>query len=111
MTEREKLAKLSREGFMRCAWIDDDMPDMWDFADHLIANGVTFAPDIIVGGKTNADRIRAMSDEELAWELMTWRFDAYAKAKGDEATLPSSQKTIVDWLKQPVKDGEGDATL
>ena len=58
--------------------------------------------------KTNADRIRAMSDEELAWELMVWRFDAFAKAKGDEGTLPSSQKTILDWLKQPVKDGEDD---
>ena len=58
--------------------------------------------------QTNADRIRAMSDEELAWELLVWRFDAFAKAKGDEATLPSSQKTIVDWLKQPVKGGEDD---
>ena len=58
--------------------------------------------------QTNADRIRAMSDEELAWELLVWRFDAFAKAKGDEATLPSSQKTIVDWLKQPVKDGDGE---
>ena len=57
--------------------------------------------------QTNADRIRAMSDEELAWELLVWRFDAFAKAKGDEATLPSSQTTILDWLKQPVKDGEG----
>ena len=59
---------------------------------------------------TNADRIRAMNDEELAWELLLWRFDAFAKAKGDEATLPSSQKTIVDWLKHPVKeDNDGTA--
>ena len=56
--------------------------------------------------QTNADRIRAMSDEELAWELMVWRFDAFAKAKGDEGTLPSSQKTILDWLKQPIDGGE-----
>ena len=32
-------------------------------ADHIIANGVTFTKDINV--LTNADRIRAMSDEEL----------------------------------------------
>lgn len=49
-------------------------------ADHLIANGVTFATDTNVGDKmtptdkdtnvlTNADRIRAMSDEELAYVL------------------------------------------
>ena len=35
-------------------------------ADHLIANGVTFAKDNYVPNKmTNADRIRAMSDGEL----------------------------------------------
>ena len=34
-----------------------------------------------VDGKpvTNADRIRAMRDENLAWELMLWRCEAIAK--------------------------------
>jgi hypothetical protein len=67
-----------------------------------------FCGDIELAPQTNADRIRAMSDEELAWELLEWRFDAYAKAKGDEAVLPSSKATILAWLRQPVKDGEND---
>lgn len=33
---------------------------------------------------TNADRIRSMSDEEMAWEIMEWRFDAYGKATGSK---------------------------
>ena len=52
---------------------------------------------------SNGDRWRNMTDEELAWEIMTFRFDAYASAKGSEACLPNSQKTICEWLKQPVK--------
>ena len=34
------------------------------------------------GARTNADRIRAMSDEELAWELMLWRCEAVARHHG-----------------------------
>ena len=56
--------------------------------------------------QTNADRIRAMSDEELAWELMTWRIETCARLNGAESPYPYTQKTILDWLKQPVKDGE-----
>lgn len=52
---------------------------------------------------SNGDRIRAMSDEELAWELMQFRFDAYGKAEGDESVLPDSQKKIENWLKQPAE--------
>ena len=42
--------------------------------------------------QTNADRIRAMSDEELAWELMTWRIETEAKHQG-----------VLEWLKQPAE--------
>ncbi len=55
--------------------------------------------------QTNADRIRAMSDEELAWELMTWRIETEAKHQGVESNYPNTQKAILEWLKQPV---EGD---
>ena len=54
---------------------------------------------------TNADRIRAMSDEELAWELMTWRLETEAKHHGVESNYPNTQKSILEWLKQPA-DGE-----
>lgn len=56
--------------------------------------------------QTNADRIRAMSDEELAWELMTWRIETCARLNGAESPYPHTQKSILDWLRQPVKDGE-----
>ena len=53
--------------------------------------------------KTNADRIRAMSDEELAWELMTWRLETDAKHQGVESNYPNTQKTILEWLIQPAE--------
>ena len=53
--------------------------------------------------KTNADRIRAMSDEELAWELMIWRLETEAKHQGVESNYPNTQATILEWLKQPAE--------
>ena len=54
---------------------------------------------------TNADRIRAMSDEELAWELMTWRCETAAKYHGVESKYPDTQQTILQWLQQPAEEG------
>lgn len=53
--------------------------------------------------KTNADRIRAMSDEELAWELMTWRIETEAKHHGIESNYPNTKSAILEWLQQPVE--------
>ena len=53
--------------------------------------------------QTNADRIRSMSDEELAWELMTWRLETEAKHQGVESNYPNTQATILEWLKQPAE--------
>ena len=55
--------------------------------------------------ETNADRIRAMSDEELAWELMTWRIETEAKHHGVESNYPNTKSAILEWLQQPA---EGD---
>ena len=54
---------------------------------------------------TNADRIRAMSDEELAWELMLWRCEAVAKHHGIESQYPDTQSTILGWLQKPAEEG------
>ena len=54
--------------------------------------------------QTNADCIRAMSDEELAWELMTWRLDAVARNHGIEGVYPDTQKEILKWLQQPAEE-------
>lgn len=50
---------------------------------------------------TNADRIRAMSDEELAKEfamLAGWDRSEYEKAK-----RIGIEKVMLDWLKQPAE--------
>ena len=53
---------------------------------------------------TNADRIRAMSDENLAWELMIWRCEAIAKYHGIESQYPDTHSKILGWLQQPEED-------
>ena len=55
---------------------------------------------------TNADRIRTMSDEELAWELMLWRCEAVARNHGISSEYPDTQKTILKWLQQPAEEDE-----
>jgi hypothetical protein len=58
---------------------------------------------------TNADRIRAMSDEELADELMTrlvlCQYCEYQnECENDEfVTAEKCREGIVEWLKQPAE--------
>lgn len=62
--------------------------------------GIDSDPEII----TNAARIRAMSDEELAWELMVWRCEAVARHHGIESDYPDTQREILKWLQQPAEE-------
>ena len=55
--------------------------------------------------QTNADRIRAMSDEELAKVLGCPRLDDLGYQK---CFSIGCKECILVWLKQPVKDGEGE---
>ena len=55
--------------------------------------------------KTNADRIRAMSDEELAWYLMLWRCEAVAKHNGISSECTDTHKNILNWLQKPAEEG------
>lgn len=57
-------------------------------------------PDPVV---TNADRIRAMSDEELAEAIMS---GAYCNSECPPDA--GCHDCCLAWLKQPVKDGEDD---
>lgn len=54
---------------------------------------------------SNSDRIRSMSDEEIAWELMLWRCEAVARYHRIESEYPNTQKTILKWLQQPAEEG------
>ena len=64
-------------------------------ADHLIANGVTVQECKLGAKKTNADRIRAMNDEELAMCLYEIGYDRGWNAL--EGTLK--------WLRKPAEGG------
>ena len=55
---------------------------------------------------TNAQKIRAMTDEELAWELMLWRCEAVARHHGISSVYPDTQKTILKWLRQPAEEDD-----
>ena len=61
--------------------------------------------------QTNADRIRAMSDEELAeWFVRLYTICECCSARGECKEVQSDVvcgQGILDWLRQPVKDGEG----
>lgn len=72
-------------------------------ADHLIANGVTFAKDNNVPCKkpmTNGDKIRAMSDEGLA------EFNSFCPFIDEECTRKGCIACVLEWLKQPAEVDE-----
>lgn len=111
MDVREKLVELLRQSeteYSKFVHETSFMPDKPRFiADHLIANGVT----VQVKPQTNADRIRAMTDEELA-EFLS-KFDphccncpAYSVCSGCSSTPPRDcAYWYEEWIQQPVKEG------
>lgn len=58
--------------------------------------------DYLTHTRTNADRIRAMSDEELAKFL---RWDVCVMVRGDNRECCGDcEDCVAEWLKQPVKE-------
>lgn len=60
---------------------------------------------------TNADRIRAMSDEELADKFTDVAYEAHGRwyepdGKTYHSLSADAKKAWLNWLRQPVKDGE-----
>ena len=92
---RDKFIELIIDGFRNCTKPHEvcSQFDLEALAYHLIANDVTLAKDNNV--LTNAERIRTMSDEELA------KFLDDINSQDCSATCI---ECIVDWLKQPVKE-------
>lgn len=65
--------------------------------------------DINKSKKTNADRIRAMSDEELAKMLTVGKeaFDCFECRKtGDAECSMNCYERCVDWLQQPAEEND-----
>jgi len=61
--------------------------------------------------QTNADRIRAMSDEELAETIGDFGLCAHIQEHEKQwcDDMPDDcGNCIIEWLKQPVKDGDND---
>ena len=115
MDVREKLVELLREApynifgnkLGNCYF--DSCLEL--IADHLIANGVTVQECKLGVKKTNADRIRSMSDER-----MTVFLDEFSSRCLDCAEYEKNQscpiykegryctpKDIMEWLQQPPK--------
>ena len=71
----------------------DDMPDEWDF----------FLQERQPPPKTNADRIRAMSDEELAEWFGKIQYDTAYYCAGEYNQRYPYPGDWLDWLKEEVK--------
>ena len=66
------------------------------------ACSVTCNPDII----TNADRLRAMSDEELAEFISNWSYTNACKCEEQsyaDCNL-KCEECVLDWLQQPAEE-------
>lgn len=111
MTDRERLIKLLCEAhnISTEAACFEDMTYAGQLrmeADHLIANGVTFAADNPVGDKfakdtnvlTNADRVRSMSDDDLAYWIMC-PYDSPYCNENDQNCIECTK----EWLQQPAE--------
>lgn len=77
-------------------------------ADALIAHGITFAdvPDNNVGDSpmTNGDKIRAMSDEELAEFLLKEKWSCGGQSCSYCGRYVNKKcVTVYEWLKQPAE--------
>ena len=104
MDVREKLIELL-DRFVYDEWYGND-----DIADKLISNGVTVQICRPEDKKTNADRIRSMSDEELAMFLCTFRScnaDEYI-CDGCKAAqyCRAGHAGTIDWLQQPAEEAD-----
>ena len=117
MDVREKLVELLKEApynifgnkLGNCYF--DSCLEM--IADHLIAHGVTVQECKLGVKKTNADRIRSMSDEELAihlnigWECSTCKEQIWIDNK---FSLGDCDMNCVghclEWLKKPAEVSE-----
>lgn len=94
MADRKKLTELVKDVLDYLPWGQISSHTAKEIADHLVENGVTFAKDNNV--LTNGDRVREMTDEELAVLLMC--------PYGSEPDMCCAPGTCLycceEWLKQ-----------
>lgn len=107
MTDRENLIALLRSDMNVLKAAGTSATATLRLADNLIAGGVTFAKDTNV--LTNADRFRAMSDEELAVHLadhenkVAFEVCCSFGLPSVEYDFEESINELLSWLKQPAE--------
>ena len=117
MDVREKLVELLKTNacpapFMcdpacRYYGYGDCFPDR--FADHLIAHGVTVQECKLGDKKTNADRIRSMSDAQLVQMLTIGRGGfSCSKCAESEDCGQNCEVQCLKWLQQPAEEADND---
>ena len=97
---------------IKCNWPDSRYTILREALD-MAVKALEDVTDRNVGKMTNADRIRAMSDEELAaWLTRIANGDVYTDFCCNPArTVVCDSKCVVciaEWLKHPAKDGDDD---
>lgn len=97
---RNKLIELLYNGFY-VSPKDDLNGVVQKVADYLIAHGVTLATDNNVF--TKADRIRTMSDEELA-KMFSGTILCVPEGRCHGNPKTSCYECWLNWLKQPAKE-------
>ena len=113
MDVREKLVELCKDlETLPCCYTYEGQ------AEYLIANGVTVQESKLGVKKTNADRIRSMSDEELATHLHDIGWDCHLCAEHrrlDNEPLIRGEKCdekcaehCLEWLKQPAEEADNE---
>ena len=104
MDVREKLIELL-DRFVYDEWYGND-----DIADKLISNGVTVQECKFEDKKTNADRIRAMTDEELAlWICGVYDSEEENGKFINGIIIPGyAPHDIEEWLQQPAEEADHD---
>ena len=70
--------------------------------DYLIANGVTIQPLTDCKQQTNADRIRAMTDAELAEDYCEF-LNATLKKVGHELDMEQAKSIMLKYLQKPAE--------
>ena len=120
MDVREKLVELLKSvlpNFRNNMAYWGEKP-IYEFADCLLANGVTVQECKLGDKKTNADRIRSMSDEELATHLHDIGWDCHLCAEHgrlDNEPLLRGEKCdekcvehCLEWLKKPAEEDDNE---
>ena len=108
MDVREKLVELIKDGIRKGlrAKGDDRLDYSFeDVADYLIANGVTVQECKLGAKKTNADRIRSMSDAQLVQMLTIGRGGfSCSKCAESEDCSQNCEVQCLKWLQQPAEE-------